>query len=181
MTANELKQALSTVKTRGAWDKAVQAYAEELLESLPQNVDYGSRLSLKADLLNGAKDWSQYSYGGSALIYDYEIAERVCSPSELKKTKDGERQPNNIETWLDVQARALFQASNRICKLWKQNNNQSRSPPAIEGERMDEGMKQLLKCLCTECIHRMSDGKCEIEHSYMAVAKCDDHETKDEQ
>ena len=116
---NELKQALAAVKNRSAWDKGVQAYAEELLESLPDNVDYGSRQSLKTDLLNGAKDWSQYSYGGSSLIYDYEIAERVCSPSELKKAREGERQPNANETWLDVQARALFQASNRICRLYK--------------------------------------------------------------
>ena len=79
MTKTELQQKLATVKTRGAWDKAVQVYAEELLDSLPDNVDYGSRESLKADLLNGAKDWSQYSYGGSSLIYDGDIAERVCS------------------------------------------------------------------------------------------------------
>ncbi len=36
-------------------------------------------------MLNGASNWRQFSYGGSALIYNEEIAERLCSPSEFKK------------------------------------------------------------------------------------------------
>ena len=42
---------------------------------------------------------------------DYEIAKRVCSPSELKKTHEGNRKPNANEDWVDVQARALHQAA----------------------------------------------------------------------
>ena len=45
------------------------------------------------------------------MIYDGDIAERLCCPSELKKTRNGERRPNSREEWLDVQARALRQAS----------------------------------------------------------------------
>ena len=62
-------------------------------------------------LLNGASDWSAYSYGGSSLIYNGDIAARLCCPSELKKTREGERRPNSREEWLDVQARALAQAA----------------------------------------------------------------------
>ena len=86
----------------------------ELLEELPKNVEYGSIQSLEADLLNGAQDWNQYSWGGCSLIYDEDIAKRVCTLSELKKTRNGERRPNSREEWLDTQARALSQAARHI-------------------------------------------------------------------
>ena len=125
MTINELKQAITNEKPRSAWGRGVKEYAEELAEELEEAIQGGyftddkltDRAALKAQLLNGAKDWSQYSYGGSALIYDGDIAERLCSPSELKKTKGGERRPNIREEWLDVQARALRQAANMIMRL----------------------------------------------------------------
>lgn len=69
---------------------------------------------LRDALLNGAGDWSQYSWGGCALIYDQEIAKALCNPTELKKTRNGERRPNSREEWLDVQARALGQAARLI-------------------------------------------------------------------
>lgn len=64
--------------------------------------------------LNGASNWDEYSWGGCSLIYDADIAERLCCPSELKKTRNGERRPNSREEWLDTQARALYQACNRL-------------------------------------------------------------------
>lgn len=103
----ELIQSIENTKTRSAWSKAVQQYALEILESLEGEYT-------EAALLNGAENWKAYSYGGCALIYDADIAERVCSPSELKRTRGGERQPNSRETWLDCQARALFQAARLI-------------------------------------------------------------------
>lgn len=109
---------------RSAWSKGVTAYALELVEDLEEAIDdgYFDIADLKAPklvecaLLNGVSDWSQYSWGGSSLIYDSDIAERLCCPSELKKTRNGERRPNSQEEWLDVQARALFQACNRVKK-----------------------------------------------------------------
>ena len=50
----------------------------------------------------------------SALLYDEDIAENLCSPSELKKCKNGMLRPNKQEQWLDVQARALLQAEKLI-------------------------------------------------------------------
>lgn len=89
-----------------AWQKGVNEYKYELLEFLTQ-----ANLPItKETALNGARDWREYSYGGCSLIYNCEIAERLCSPSELKKKKGGELPPNSRETWLDVQARALYQA-----------------------------------------------------------------------
>lgn len=112
---------------RSAWDRGVNAYAHDLLDSLDEQIEGGyfdpedlaaPKLVEKA-LLNGAQDWSQYSWGGCSLIYNGEIAERLCTPSELKRKRGGELRPNSSEEWLDTQARALFQASNRVKRVIK--------------------------------------------------------------
>lgn len=109
---------------RSAWGRGVLDYANELLDTLEEAID-GSYFDpddlaackmVSSALLNGASDWNAYSWGGSALIYNGDIAARLCSPSELKKTRNGERRPNSREDWLDVQARALFQASRRATR-----------------------------------------------------------------
>lgn len=120
----KLYQSIESEKQRSAWDKGVTQYALEMVEQLGEQINdgYFEELDLteskkvRAALLNGAADWSQYSWGGCSLIYDSDIAERLCSPSELKKTRNGERRPNSREEWLDTQARALFQAANRVCR-----------------------------------------------------------------
>ena len=65
---------------------------------------------LKKLLLNGAKNWRQYSYSGRVYVCDNEIARALCTPSEYRKTKGGEKRPDRCETWLEVQAQALLQA-----------------------------------------------------------------------
>lgn len=107
---------------RSAWDKGVRVYADELLDELLDAIrggwvdldDMASDNLVRKALLNGASDWREYSWGGCSLIYDGDIAERLCTPSELKRTKHGERRPNGREEWLDVQHRALSQASGKI-------------------------------------------------------------------
>ena len=108
-TKQELIAAIEAVQTRGAWRTAVKTYALELLENVEGEFS-------AAKLLNGAENWDAYSYGGSALIYDADIAERVCSPSEFKRKKGGELAPNARESWLDCQARALSQAARLIAR-----------------------------------------------------------------
>lgn len=115
---------LETLKGRSAWDKGVTLYAWELLDEIQERADYEHKepettAELKEYALNGAESWEQYSWGGSALIYNGDIAERLCSPSELKKTRNGERRPNSREDWLDTQARALSQAYNRIRRIFQ--------------------------------------------------------------
>lgn len=104
------RTAVQNTSARSAWQRGVIAYALDLID---QAEDAGIGLT-NSELLNGAQSWREYSYGGSALIYDTEIAASLCSPSELKKTRDGERAPNSHESWLDVQARALYQAARII-------------------------------------------------------------------
>ena len=71
----------------------------------------------------GADSWREYSYGGGALIYDGDIARKLCAPWELRRTRDGARRPNSRETWLDVQARALGQAASWIGTAWRATYN----------------------------------------------------------
>lgn len=117
----EIKETLETRKDRSAWDKGVTIYALELLEEYAERAAYEGRQAtntaeFKEWLKNGASDWNQYSWGGSSLIYNSDIAERLCCPSELKKTRNGERRPNSREEWLDTQARALRQAAGRLTR-----------------------------------------------------------------
>lgn len=118
----KMREALETMNTRSAWKRGVNAYALELLEELAEAIsggyfaaeDLDAPKLLDKQLLNGASDWAQYSWGGCSLIYNSDIAERLCTPSELKKTRGGEWRPNSREEWLDVQARALYQAARRV-------------------------------------------------------------------
>ena len=115
---------LETRKDRSAWNKGVTLYAWDLLDEIQERANHEHKEPENADelkeyALNGAESWEQYSLGGSALIYNGDIAERLCSPSELKKTRNGERRPNSREGWLDTQARALFQAYNRIRRIFQ--------------------------------------------------------------
>ena len=123
MIKNEIVKGGGEIKS--SWNTGVNEYAIDLLDNLEEYIECGdytieevlddSQMLEKA-LLNGAKDWKEYSYGGMALIYDTDIAKSLCSPSELRKSQNGTYIPNSKENWLDVQARALFQAFNKIQK-----------------------------------------------------------------
>lgn len=107
------------LKFRSTWQKAVQGDASWLLEEIMDRHDnvvndtmtFKSMEGFENVLRMGAETWKDFSEGGGALIYNKDIAEHYCTPSELKKTHNGERKPNSRESWLDVQARAFWQAS----------------------------------------------------------------------
>lgn len=101
-------------KSRSKWQKGVFDYALELAEDLEEETPT-TFAELKSKLLNGASDWEQYSWGGCSLIYNEDICERLATPSEQKRTNNGDRRPNANEDWLDTQARALYQA---FYKIW---------------------------------------------------------------
>jgi hypothetical protein len=109
-TTTEIIAIIEATNPRSAWNKGVKAYALEILADMPRNVEYGTMVAMQRDALKGARDWRQYSEGGCSLVYDEDIAKRLCTPSELKKTHNGARRPNSREEWLDTQARALRQA-----------------------------------------------------------------------
>lgn len=111
-TNTEMTAIITATPARSAWSRGVKAYAIEMIEGVEEGF-------APVSLLNGAANWREYSYGGCALIYDADIAERLCSPSEYAKTREGQRAPNPRETWLDVQARALGQAATLIATVAK--------------------------------------------------------------
>lgn len=94
------------------WTKGVEEYAKEMREFLiNKNLE-----ATEKNLLNGAKNWKEASEGGNYLIYDKDIAERLATPTEIKRTDNGRLRPNKSETWLECQARALYQASQIVLK-----------------------------------------------------------------
>ena len=121
MIIKDLREKIEAEKVRGAWAKGVKAYALELLEELDENSEAAKETVSEKSLMNGADSWNQYSYGGCALIYNGDIAERLCSPSEFKKSREGEWRPNRQEEWLDVQARALSNAGRMIRRIAKRS------------------------------------------------------------
>lgn len=130
MKTNILKTAENIIisrQGRSCWDAAVTSDAIDMIDQIRTGLSNGSIRwddlsngdTVRHYLLNGARSWTEYSFGGCGLIYDCDIAERYFTPSELKKTKGGERNPNSRETWLDVQARALYQAANKVVRALK--------------------------------------------------------------
>lgn len=119
-----VREELKGMDMRSAWKRGVDAYAHELLDGLQEAVDGGwvelddlaSPDMLRMALLNGADNWMMYSEGGCSLICDQDIAKRLCTPSELRRCRHGEKTHNSRETWLDTQGRALYQASKRVKK-----------------------------------------------------------------
>lgn len=137
---------------RSRWERAVVEDAEEMIseaiDNLRDNPEEAPRdlTALTAELLNVSirtlRDWGrddgnggikdlykcahESSWGGSHLCYDYDIARHYCTPSELKRTRDGQRRPNASEDWLDVQARAIYQALSKIRHLWSMEAGKNR-------------------------------------------------------
>lgn len=118
----DIRNELEGRYARSAWDRGVKDFAVDMFDNYIERREIGKKdffyddtvrigKITEADLLNGAKNWSQYSHGGCALIYDSDICEALCNQSEKRKTRGGKLPPNDSEGWLDVQARALKQAA----------------------------------------------------------------------
>lgn len=125
LNIDKLRTELEARPARSAWSKGVKAYAFDLLDEYEEARDWYERdaenvAEVVEWMLNGAQDWKQYSWGGSSLCYDGQIAARLCNPSELKKTQNGNKRPNAREEWLDCQARALYQAAEIVKELWRE-------------------------------------------------------------
>lgn len=121
VTKTQLLQAIRNYKNgRSVWAKAVKEDAicliSENISKHNKHLALSNTTLLEKALLNGAENWGQYSWGGCGLVYDCDIARHYSNNTELKITKNGNRRPNKQEEWLDVQARALYQA----CELIKQ-------------------------------------------------------------
>ena len=116
---------------RSAWKRGIAQYAVWMVDRLidiececgTENFKFASGhcdhvANMKTLLFNGAKDWKEASYSGMWDIMDCEIAHTLCTRSEFEKCRHGWKAPNKYETWLDVQARALYQAFSLISSAY---------------------------------------------------------------
>ena len=120
-TYSEIHTILIQEKPRSAWSRGVNNIAMNIVSEILEECDGND-----APHFNRVDDFSKHFYGvslreavdgGCFLIYDYDIAENFCTPSELKRVKNGERNPNIRETWLDVMYRGAYQAIRHIISL----------------------------------------------------------------
>lgn len=117
MTKEQVKKVLNETLERkklSCWKKGVIYYAFDLLEKIDEDELPKDFRKLENLLLNGSSNWYNYSWHGRALCNNYQISERLATPSVQKRTKHGFLRPNKNEEWLDVQKRALFQACDLI-------------------------------------------------------------------
>ena len=114
MNAKSISIELGDRKARSAWSRGVLMYANEILDNIWEDGEV-----TEARLLNGARDWKAYSEGGCSLITDEEICKRLSASWEIRRTKGGILPPNSRESWMEVQARALYQASRIVLQLAK--------------------------------------------------------------
>lgn len=123
MKYDELKNLVTKSPARSAWQRGVRTYAIELLDLLDDEdyIEAKTAVVLKKLLLNGASDEKTYSYDGHSLWYDGDIARRLCALWELRRTDYGKKPPNSGENWLDVQARAIYQAVELILNIWREH------------------------------------------------------------
>ena len=120
-TYTEIYNLLTQEKPRSAWSRGVNNIALNILCEILEEHDGNDAQHFKR-----VDDFARHFYnvslreavdGGCFLCYDYDIAENYCSPSELKSVKNGERNPNSRETWLDVMYRGAYQAIKHIISL----------------------------------------------------------------
>ena len=112
---------LTQEKPRSAWARGVNNIALNIVSEILENAGGND-----AQHFYRVDDFARHFYnvslheavdGGCFLIYDYDIAKNFCTPSELNRVKNGERNPNSRETWLDVMYRGTYQAIRHIISL----------------------------------------------------------------
>ena len=120
-TYSEIYNLLTQEKPRSAWARGVNNIALKIVSEILEEYEGNEEPHFYR-----VDDFSKHFYGvslreavdgGCFLVYDCHIAENFCTPSELKRTKDGERNLNSRETWLDVMYHGAYQAIRHIITL----------------------------------------------------------------
>lgn len=136
----ELKAKIADMKKASAWGKAMKTYALECLEYAEQcgvkddteadKISLGSLMNHVGGNAIKIGTWhsraaldiiKEASEGGNFLIYNEDIAKRLCSPSHFKAMhrkdgtlKDPRRKTGfsktSLESWIDMQTRCLIHA-----------------------------------------------------------------------
>ena len=120
-TYSEIYTILIQEKPRSAWSRGVNIIAMDIVSQILENADGND-----APHYYNVSDFCQEFYGASLreavdggcfLIYDFDIAKNFCTPSKLKRTKNGEYNPNRAGTWLDVMYHGAYQAIRHIITI----------------------------------------------------------------
>ena len=116
---SKIKTWIEQISCKSHWERAVREYALEMIDQCDE-----TDITSYKQLLNhaGAKNMEDYaiakdlSEGGCFEISNAAIAKRLCTPSQLKRYmhKGGTVRDLSHESWIDAQARAVYQA---ICLL----------------------------------------------------------------
>lgn len=126
MNTKTLINLIEKIKTNSAWSNGIKNYMFELVENIENHKNYINKnlkdLSineLKEICLNGATNWSQYSWGGCSLVYNYDILENLFPKSIVKKYKNSDSIKGTH--LLEYQAMALHRAFCKIYSIIKNN------------------------------------------------------------
>lgn len=112
---NALRQLQASESHPSKWTNGIFQMAESVLRKLPAHMEV-DETNLSDRLLCGAENWEDYSRSGRPFSQDWEIAETLCTPAELRLCQYGRKSPGGGESWQDVQARALNLAHGKIIK-----------------------------------------------------------------
>lgn len=119
----QLRNKLENTTYRSAWDNGVKQYMFMLLDRFKEYYNYDNNTEWNEQtFLNGADNWKQYAEGGGGLCYNYNICVTLCTKSEQKRLQYGAKQPNKNESWIDVEARAFYQAWIKLNQMLKEIN-----------------------------------------------------------
>ena len=104
---------------KSAWNNGIKQYMHDfidyddiLFDKLVKSQNFNE---FKQILLNGANNWTHHSWSGCSLCYNYDILERLCPASVVKKYQNCSM-INGMEL-LDIQARALSQACKKLYNI----------------------------------------------------------------
>lgn len=104
---NTILQKIEATPAKSAWKKGVKAYAYDMLDALDEVPTLDK---LEHALLNGADNWTHYAYAGCGTCYTADIIRNLFPPSTVEKYRHGNWCPRHVESWLDFEARARYQA-----------------------------------------------------------------------
>lgn len=115
MTINEISDKIYASSDNTRWNNGVCNYAVELLEGYISDNglsiwDDADRLKAMTEdrLLNGAKDWDDFSRSGNSHIYHDDISMRLLG----RKATAGQ-----TRDWFGIQGKALEQAAEMLLNI----------------------------------------------------------------